>query len=433
MILKGTMRVNERNHLEIGGCDTVLLAEKYGTPLYIMDEALTRDNCRRYKEALDNSCISGEIFYAGKAFLTMAMARLIHEEGLGLDVMSGGEIYTAIKAGFPPERLCFHGNNKSKDELFLALNVGAGRIVVDNLAELEDLLELAVIMGKKPAILLRMRPGVKPHTHQFIQTGQEDSKFGLGLEEKDTWEAIRIALQEKERLNLLGFHCHIGSQIQQTEPFALAASVMLGFMVTVREKTGFTASQLNLGGGLGISYTKDDAPPAIETFVQDIAEAVKNAAMKNDFPLPQVFLEPGRSICGEAGITIYRAGAVKDIPGIRRYVSVDGGMADNIRPALYQAVYNTALANKYGHEPLEKITIAGKHCESGDILVTDALLPPVEKGDLVLLFDTGAYCYAMAGNYNRLPRPAVVFVRDGDARVVVRRETYEDIVALDQL
>ncbi len=432
LLLAGTMRINVREHLEIGGCDTVELAETFGTPLYIMDEALIRENCRRYQEALQSSYPRGEILYAGKAFLIKAMAALVAEEGLGLDVVSGGEIFTAIKAGFPPEHLCFHGNNKSGEEILFALQTGVGRIVVDSLSELEELIALSVKAEKRPTILLRIKPGVEAHTHDYIQTGQDDSKFGFGLKNEDTWKAIRLAIQEKEKVDLVGFHCHIGSQIFQTEPFALAVDVMFAFMAEIREKTGFTASQLDMGGGLGIRYIKEDTPPSIENFVDSISAAVKNAASKRDFPLPRLLLEPGRSITGEAGITLYRVGVIKDIPGIRRYVAVDGGMADNIRPALYQAVYDVALANKAGEKPAEKVTIAGKNCESGDILVQEAILPPVKKDDILVLFATGAYCYAMANNYNRNPRPAVLFVRDGKANIVARRETYEDLVLLDQ-
>lgn len=432
MFLTGTMRINDKRRLEIGGCDTVELAEKFGTPLYVMDEALIRENCRRYRKALAESYPLGEIFYAGKAFLVTAMAALVNEEGLGLDVVSGGELFTAIKAGFPPGDICLHGNNKSSEEILQALEYGVGRIVVDSFSELEELLSLSGKTGKRPVILLRIRPGVEAHTHNYIQTGQEDSKFGFGLQDEDTWRAIRLALQEKEKVDLCGFHCHIGSQIFQVAPFELAVEVMFDFMAEVREKTGFTALQLDLGGGLGIRYTKEDMPPSIEDFVKLISGAVKSAAVKRNFPLPRLLLEPGRSIVGEAGVTLYRVGVIKDIPGIRRFAAIDGGMADNIRPALYQAVYEAALANKAGEEPVEKVAIAGKACESGDILIREVLLPPVKKGDLLAVFATGAYCYAMAGNYNRNPRPAVLFVRDGKANVIVRRETYEDLVRLDQ-
>ena len=431
MIQAGTILVNGQGHLEIGGCDTVELAEQYGTPLYVMDEELLRKNCRRFRNALQQSYSHSEVIFAGKAFLVQAMARLVEEEGLGLDVVSGGELYTALKAEFPAERLYFHGNNKSKTELTEALNVDLGRIIVDSMTELEDIIALAKEKGKKAFVLLRLKPGVEAHTHEYIQTGQEDSKFGFDLED-EALAGVRLALSAPDYLELTGFHCHIGSQIFQVDPFRLAAQTMLQFMALVREKTGHVVSQLNMGGGLGIRYLSSDAPPSIETFVSNLATAVIQAAKENDFPLPELLLEPGRSICGEAGITLYRVGVIKDIPGIRRYVSVDGGMMDNIRPALYGAEYEAVLANKAHREPLEKITVAGKACESGDIIITDALLPTVEKGDLLGVFSTGAYCYSMASNYNRNPRPAVLFVRDGKARVVVRRENYEDLIALDR-
>lgn len=431
MILSGTMQINSNQHLEIGGCDTVTLAEEFGTPLYVMDEELVRNNCRRYLHAIQKNYPRGKILYAGKAFLVLAMAKLVKEEGLGLDVVSGGEMYTALKAGFPPEHLYFHGNNKSEQELLDALQVKIGRIVVDSFSELETLRELAKSKQQKTAILLRVKPGVEAHTHEYIQTGQDDSKFGLGLQEAK--EAVRMLLSAAPYLELKGFHCHIGSQIFQLEPYRAAARTMLKFMSEVRQETGFVAAELDMGGGLGIHYLQSDKPPTIETFVETVATAVKEAAEEENFPLPELLLEPGRSITGEAGITLYRVGVIKDIPGIRRYVSVDGGMMDNIRPALYQARYEAVIANKARQEPLEKVTVAGKACESGDLLIEDIELPPVEKGDILAVFSTGAYCYSMASNYNRNPRPAVVFVYKGKPRVVVRRETYDDLLALDEL
>lgn len=424
------MRINGEGHLEIGGCDTVELAERYGTPLYIMDEELLRKNCRRFRNALRQSYPHGQVIFAGKAFLVMAMARLVAEEGLGLDVVSGGELFTALKAGFPAERLFFHGNNKSPAELAQALDAAAGRIVVDSMMELGDLIRLARVKGKRAAVLLRLRPGVEAHTHEYIQTGQEDSKFGFSLEE-EALAAVRLALSVPEQIQLAGFHCHIGSQIFQIEPFRPAARRMLRFMAMVREETGVVVSQLNMGGGLGIRYQSGDTPPSIESFVSNLATAVTQAAEEEGYPLPELLLEPGRSICGEAGITLYRVGVIKEIPGIRRYVAVDGGMMDNIRPALYGAGYEALLANKAIGNGAQTVTIAGKACESGDILIEKTMLPPVEKGDLLAVFSTGAYCYSMASNYNRNPRPAVLFVRDGKARVAVRRETYEHLVALD--
>ena len=431
MILSGTMRINSKQHLEIGGCDTVALAEEFGTPLYVMDEEQVRENCRRYLRAMQKKYPRGKILYAGKAFLVLAMAKLVAEEGLGLDVVSGGELYTALKAGFPAEHLYFHGNNKSRQELLEALEAKIGRIVVDSFSELQELQELSASRRQKVDVLLRVKPGIEAHTHDYIQTGREDSKFGLGFSEAR--EAVRQILSATPNLELRGFHCHIGSQIFQLEPYCLAARAMLDFMSEVRTETGYVASELDLGGGLGIRYTQGDNPPSIETFVETVAATVQDEAEQRKYPLPELLLEPGRSITGEAGITLYRVGVIKEVPGVRCYVSVDGGMMDNIRPALYQAHYEAMIANKALQEPVKRVTVAGKACESGDLLIEDTCLPPVEKGDLLAVFSTGAYCYAMASNYNRNPRPPVVFVRNGKPRVVVRRETYGDLLALDEL
>ncbi|NLL58382.1 MAG: diaminopimelate decarboxylase [Firmicutes bacterium] len=431
MILLGTMRINSKQHLEIGGCDTVALAEEFGTPLYVMDEEQVRENCRRYLRAMQKKYPRGKILYAGKAFLVLAMAKLVAEEGLGLDVVSGGELYTALKAGFPAERLYFHGNNKSRQELLEALEAKIGRIVVDSFSELQELQELSASRRQKVDVLLRVKPGIEAHTHDYIQTGREDSKFGLGFSEAR--EAVRQILSAAPYLELRGFHCHIGSQIFQLEPYRLAARAMLDFMSEVRAETGYVASELDLGGGLGIRYTQGDSPPSIETFVETVASTVQEEAEQRKYPLPELLLEPGRSITGEAGITLYRVGVIKEVPGVRCYVSVDGGMMDNIRPALYQARYEAMIANKALQEPVKRVTVAGKACESGDLLIEDTCLPPVEKGDLLAVFSTGAYCYAMASNYNRNPRPPVVFVRNGKPRVVVRRETYGDLLAMEEL
>ena len=431
MILSGTMRINSKQHLEIGGCDTVALAGEFGTPLYVMDEEQVRENCRRYLQTMQKKYPRGKILYAGKAFLVLAMAKLVAEEGLGLDVVSGGELYTALKAGFPAERLYFHGNNKSRQELLEALEAKIGRIVVDSFSELQELQELSASRRQKVDVLLRVKPGIEAHTHDYIQTGREDSKFGLGFSEAR--EAVRQILSAAPYLELRGFHCHIGSQIFQLEPYRLAARAMLDFMSEVRAETGYVASELDLGGGLGIRYTQGDNPPSIETFVETVAAAVQDEAEQRKYPLPELLLEPGRSITGEAGITLYRVGVIKEVPGVRCYVSVDGGMMDNIRPALYQAHYEAMIANKALQEPVKRVTVAGKACESGDLLIEDTCLPPVEKGDLLAVFSTGAYCYAMASNYNRNPRPPVVFVRNGKPRVVVRRETYGDLLTLEEL
>lgn len=431
MIYSGNLQINSKQHLEIGGCDTVDLAAEYGTPLYVMDEGLIRENCRRYRQALQLCYSRGRVLYAGKAFLTLAMAELIKEAGMGLDVVSGGELYLALKAGFPAKDIYFHGNNKSRVELQEALRAGVGRIVVDSLAELQELSALAQSQQQKTAILLRFKPGIEAHTHDYIQTGQDDSKFGLGFTE--ILQAVRITLNAAPFLELKGFHCHIGSQIFQLESYALAARSMLHLMSAVKKETGFVACELDMGGGLGIRYLQVDNPPSIETFVQVVAQAVKDAAAKEGYPLPALLLEPGRSIVGEAGLTLYRVGVIKDLPGIRRYVTVDGGMMDNIRPALYQARYTAVLANKAAREATQKVTVAGKACESGDLLIEHINLPPVEKNDLLAVLSTGAYCYALASNYNYHPRPAVVFVCNGQSRLVVRRETYADLIALHKI
>ncbi|MGI5875266.1 MAG: diaminopimelate decarboxylase [Dethiobacteria bacterium] len=432
MNFAGTMKVNKQGHLEIGGCDTVELATKFGTPLYILDEDMIRENCLRYLQALHQYYPHGKIVYAGKAFLSLAMARLLDEEGLGLDVVSGGELYTALQAGFPASKLYFHGNNKTRDELKYALQNNTGTIVVDSMQELSELVRLSPLYGsKKTAVLFRIKPGITAYTHEFVQTGQDDSKFGFGLADGSIMDAIQIILKSSH-LELKGFHCHLGSQIFQLEPFRLAAKIMVNFIASVREKTGYLATELDLGGGLGIRYGQGDTPPSIEAFVKNIALAVKETAEKRKLPLPRLVLEPGRSIIGEAGTTLYRIGVIKDIPGIRRYVSIDGGMMDNIRPALYGARYHALLANKAAQDASEKVTIAGKACESGDILIKDIYLPRVESGDLLAVLSTGAYCYSMASVYNHNPRPAVIFVRDGEPRIIIRRETYADLIALNE-
>ncbi len=434
MIMSGSMEINAKGNLEIGGCDTVELAKQFGTPLFVMDEEQIRNNCRQYVNALKKHYPKGMVLFAGKAFLTLAMTRLVHEEEMGLDVVSGGELFTAVNAGFPVERIYYHGNNKSTRELVDAIKSGVGRIVVDSIPELEEIKELSAQFAEgKVSVLLRLKPGVEAHTHEYISTGQEDSKFGFGLADDSAMEAVESCLKASDLIDLRGFHCHIGSMIFQLEPFSVATRVMVEFMDRVRDKTGFVAEELDMGGGLGIRHKQEDDPPSIERFVENIALTLKSACQKQDFPLPELMLEPGRSITGEAGATLYTVGVIKDIPGIRRYVSVDGGMMDNIRPALYSAKYEAAICNKIGQESGELVTLAGKACESGDILIRDIYLPPLESGDIVAVFSTGAYCYSMSSNYNRNPRPAVVFVRNGEPRIVVRRESYEDLIALDVL
>ncbi|MFZ8853212.1 MAG: diaminopimelate decarboxylase [Armatimonadota bacterium] len=431
-MLRGTMRVNERGHLEIGGCDCVELAKEFGTPLYVFDELLIRENCRRYKKAFaQNYPAEAKVCYAGKAFLTLAMCRLVDEEGLWLDVASGGELFTALQAKFPPERIYMHGNFKTEDELKAAVRNKVGRVVVDCIEELERLNSIAASQNTVAEILLRLTPGVEAHTHEYIRTGQIDTKFGFHIENGIAFEGVKKALSLKN-LKLRGFHSHIGSQIFETEPYRIAVEQMFSFAAMVRSETGFVMQELNLGGGLGIRYVPEDDPPSIESFVAAICDAVKETASRFGFELPSLAVEPGRSIVGEAGTTLYTIGVVKEIPKVRTYVSVDGGMSDNPRPALYGARYFAVVANKADRTPNKVVTVAGKHCES-DILIRDIALADPEPGNILAVFTTGAYHYSMASNYNRFPRPAVVFVKDGKAKLVVRRETYDDLLRCDQL
>lgn len=426
------MRINERGHLEIGGCSCVDLAKEFGTPLYVMDETLIRENCRRYKKAFAQN-YPGEtrICYAGKAFLTLAMCQLVNEEGLWLDVASGGELFTALRAEFPAERIYMHGNFKTEEELKLAVRNKVGRIVVDCMEELDRLNSIAASQNTFVDILLRLTPGVEAHTHEYIRTGQIDTKFGFHIENGVAFEAVKKALS-LERLRLHGFHCHIGSQIFEVEPYRIAIEQLFSFAASVRSRTGFEMREVNLGGGLGVRYVPEDDPPSIEVFAAAICSVVKENAARFGFDLPSLAVEPGRSIIGEAGTTLYTIGVVKEIPGVRTYVSVDGGMSDNPRPALYNARYFAIIANKADRPANKVVTVAGKHCES-DILIRDIALPDPEPGDVLAVFTTGAYHYSMASNYNRFPKPAVVFVKDGRVKLIVRRETYDDLLRCDLL
>ena len=432
MFLHGTARINEKGHLEIGGCDAVDLAREFGTPLYIVDETLVRQRAREFRTAFEQTGLRFQVAYASKAFCVMAMCRLAEEEGMSLDVVSGGELHTALKAGFPPERIHFHGNNKTPDEIAMALDADIGCFVVDNFVELRLLDAMAGERGKRVNILLRVTPGVEAHTHDFIATGKQDSKFGFDLESGTAHEAVRQAL-DLAHLELIGIHSHIGSQIFEVEGFRMAAEKLTAFAVDVKNRWDKTFSVLNFGGGFGIRYVDGDKPLPVGTYVKAIADAVIAACRSAGYPLPEIWIEPGRSIIGDAGTTLYTVGTYKEIPGIRKYVAVDGGMTDNPRPALYGAKYEGILANRANETASEVVSVAGKCCESGDMLIWDLGLPPVKPGDLLAVFCTGAYNYAMASNYNRIPRPAVVFVRDGTADLVVARETYDDIVSLDRI
>lgn len=423
--------VNREGHLTIGGADTVALAREYGTPLYVMDEGMIRDNCRRYRRAIDEFYGGrGIAAYASKAFSCKEIYRIVQQEGMGVDVVSEGELYTSLLAGFPADKIFFHGNNKSEGELQFAIRQRVGYIVVDNLRELHTLEHLLEREGQEMKILLRVKPGVDAHTHQFIRTGQIDSKFGFALE---TGEALAAAREcaALRRARLVGLHCHIGSQIFEVEPFCLAARRLIGLMGQIRRECGLEMKLLNLGGGFGIKYTEEDDPVPYERFMERVSLAIHEAAAAEGLPVPYVVLEPGRSIVGRAGITLYTVGARKEIPGVRTYLSVDGGMTDNPRYALYQSKYEAIVANRAGEPKTETVTIAGRCCESGDLLAEGAKVQPCSPGDILAVLSTGAYNYSMASNYNRVPRPAVVMVKDGKSRVVVRRESLDDLVRND--
>lgn len=426
------MAIDARGHLVIGGCDAVKLAQDYGTPLYVLDEAALRERAREYRQAFSRYLPGSEVIYAGKALLNTAICRIMAEENLALDVVSGGELYTALVAAFPTEKIYFHGNNKSRQELAMALDHRVGRIVVDSFYELKLLQELAAARNTVANILVRITPGVEPNTHSYIQTGQFDSKFGFPLGTKDTLAAIEAA-DQMPNLRLWGLHCHIGSQIFGLESFVTATKVMVRFLAEIKESLGLEIMELDLGGGLGIRYHDGNEPPSLGEYAKALGEAICESCTELELPIPKIMVEPGRSIVGEAGTTLYTVGSIKDIPGVRRYVAVDGGMADNPRVTLYQAVYEACLANKAKDEPKELVTIAGKCCESGDMLIKDIMLPPAEPGDVLAVFATGAYNYSMASNYNHLPRPAMVTVYKGISEIIVERESYVDLIRLDRV
>jgi diaminopimelate decarboxylase len=409
-------RVNERGHLEVGGCDVVEVAAEFGTPAYVFAEDDMRIRARAYLEAFNARSEDFEVLYASKALPVSAVYRLFAGEGLSVDVASGGELFTALRAGYEPSRIYMHGNNKSAAEIRMAAEAGVGHLIIDSFDEIE---RCESVLDSEQDVLIRVTPGVSPSTHDFVQTGQLDSKFGFGLEDRLAARAIERVL-ESEKLNLVGLHAHIGSQIFELEPYTLAIRAL-------GELAGDWCRLLNVGGGLGIAYTSEDEPPSIESYV-DVK--VRGVAEVFEHP-PRLLIEPGRSLVGNAGLTVYSVGTVKEIPDLRTYVAVDGGMSDNLRPMLYDARYEALIANRAYAAPDTLATVAGMHCESGDILVRDTTLASPEVGDLLVTPVTGAYGYAMANNYNGMPRPPVIFCSNGDARAVVRRETYEDLVARD--
>ena len=426
-----TSAVDASGHLTIGGCDTVELAAQYGTPLYIFDEVTLRGRCRTFIKEFTTRYANTSVAYASKAFVNTAMAEIFSEEGMGLDVVSGGELAVAQAVNFPKDRVYFHGNNKLEDELEQSVEWGIGRIVVDSFYELSLLDEVAARTRGTQEILLRVSPSIDPHTHVKTTTGVLDSKFGFSIETGDAAEAVRRALAAPH-LDLKGLHFHLGSPIFELEPYRSAVEVVLEFAAGLKEE-GLDLQEFSPGGGFAIAYTKDQVPPHVGDYAEAIVGTMVKECERLGLELPHLLVEPGRSIVGPAGVALYRVGAVKDIPGVRRYVSVDGGMGDNIRPALYDSAYEAVVANRMNDKGTEVATIAGKYCESGDVLVKDVLLPPIDRGgnDLIAIPASGAYCIPMASNYNLNPKPPIVLVNNGEARVIRRRETYQDQMLLD--
>jgi diaminopimelate decarboxylase len=429
MKLFGTMKV-ENNQLTIGGISAESLVKEYGSPLYVFDEALIREYCRDYRNYFKCEENNNRVAFAGKAFLNVQMCKLLNEENMCLDVVSGGELYTAHKAGFPLERVMFHGNNKTLDEIDLGVKLGVGNFVVDNYYEMDALDDAAKQYNKVQNIYLRITPGIEAHTHDYIKTGQIDSKFGFAPVGTVIEDAIKKAISLKN-INLAGIHCHIGSQIFDLEPYEDAVEIMLELIRNIKENFGYLIKEIDFGGGFGIYYTREDEPRTTEEYCKTIINKVDEVCKRTGQDRPTLTIEPGRSIVANAGTTLYTIGAVKEIPGVRKYVSVDGGMTDNIRPALYNAEYECAIASRMEGEAEETVTVAGKCCESGDILLEHVKLPEIKSGDILAIATTGAYGYSMSSNYNRIPKPAVVMVKDNQARLVCRRESYEDLLKND--
>ncbi|GGJ94248.1 diaminopimelate decarboxylase [Lentibacillus kapialis] len=422
--------LNEAGHLAIGGLDSTVLAEKYGTPLYVYDVSVIRENCRAFIGTFQELGISAQVAYASKAFSSIAMLQVIKQEGLSLDVVSQGELYTALEAGFPADKIHMHGNNKSVDELEMAIEHDIGCIVIDNFHEIELIRHILERKNKQMNVLLRVSPGIEPDTHDYIVTGNEDSKFGFNLADGQADDAF-LELQHNNLIHFKGLHSHIGSQLFDTEEMLLAAKILFRKLADWHEKYGYTPEVLNLGGGFGIRYTREDKPLDYSEHVKKLSAVVQEQAAYFNLPIPEIWIEPGRAIAGNAGLTLYTVGSIKEIPGVRHYVSVDGGMTDNIRPALYNAKYEGILANKAAAPVRDTVSIAGKCCESGDMLMWDLPVPVIESNDILAVFSTGAYGYSMANHYNRFPKAAVVFVENGEDQAVVKRETYHDVVKND--
>ena len=428
-VFPDTAQVNSQGQLVIGGCNTLELASQYGTPVYVLDEATLRDRCRSFTREFQKRHESCQVCYACKAYINPALARIFDDEGLGLDVVSGGELAIALNVGFPLDKVYFHGNNKSAEELTTAVEESIGHVVVDSFHELELLDHLASAAGRVQDILIRVSPGVDPHSHVYTTTGILDSKFGFSIQTGHAADALRRALTAPN-LRLRGLHFHLGSPIFELEPYRVATDLVLRFAAEFREE-GLDLQEFSPGGGFAIAYTRDQKPPSIAEYAETIVGTMKSTCEELGMAPPRLLIEPGRSIVGPAGVALYRVGAIKDIPGVRKYVSVDGGMGDNIRPALYQASYEVVAAAKADQEPVETVTIAGKYCESGDILATDIMLPELAAGDILAIPAAGAYCPSMASNYNLNPRPPMVLVKDGQSRLIRRRESYQDMMHLD--
>ena len=424
-----TTQIDSNGILNIGGCNTLDLANEYGTPLYVFDEDTIRNRCRSFVQEFQKRVPETQVVYASKAYINPVLVKILSEEGLGLDVVSGGELAVAIAGGLSTTHVYFHGNNKTPQELREAVQQGIGRVVVDSFHELHLLDEISGELGKKQEILVRVSPGIDPHTHAYTTTGIIDSKFGFSIQTGHAAIAVRDALQAPN-LNLKGLHFHLGSPIFELEPYQAAIDLVLRFAAEFREE-GWTIQEFSPGGGFAIAYTRDNRPPEVSDYAEAITSTLKSTSTELNLPLPRLIIEPGRSIIGPSGVALYQIGAIKEIPGIRKYVSVDGGMGDNIRPALYQASYEVCSAGKMNLEADDLVTIAGKYCESGDILASDVLLPSVTSGDVLAIPASGAYCPSMASNYNLNPRPPIVLAKDGTSRLMRRRETYQDMMLCD--
>lgn len=423
-------QVNKEGHLEIDGVDTTELAKKYGTPLYVYDVSLIRKNCREFINTFKNNGVKAQVAYASKAFSTIAILQIVHEEGLSLDVVSRGELYTALQAGFPTDKIHMHGNNKNIDELEMAIEYNIGCIIIDNFHEIELLESLLYKHNKKIDVLMRVTPGIKSDTHKYIMTGNDDSKFGFNIENRQAEKAFKL-LSSSKYINFKGIHCHIGSQIFETKTFVEAVNILFKEIKKWHEKYGYEPKVLNLGGGFGISYTENDEPIPLNEYVNSLTTIVKKHVETLNMPMPEIWIEPGRSIVGVAGTTLYTIGSMKRIPGVRNYIAVDGGMTDNLRPALYNADYMGVIANKANEPKTEIVSVAGKCCESGDMLIYDLPITKAISGDILAVLSTGAYGYSMASHYNRFAKAAVVFVENGKDKLVVKRETYQDVVRND--